>query len=925
MPVPALVAALGQLATPLEPELASAVRDRVAGLVQADAAAAEGIAQALLDAVRANRSPVRSQAIAFRARAEALLFQGKLAAAARAYRRACDLASGLEDRPLLGQILVGRIGVLSWMGRVDEADSLAQLAVAYLTESGDLEYLGKLYMNLGNTAYHKEEYQKAAADYEQASVLFAKRGNKGPVWVGLRINQAVACGEIGRTDESRTLFLEAQAECSAQGLGHLEAQARFNHGFLEARVGDYRRALHLLESAELAFAAEGAPDLIAATSLSRAEIYLELGMPGEALELAASAALAFGAEEMELDEALAHLAEGRARFLLGQHRAATDRFTELERFYTKRGIRPRAAIVQLELARVHRAEGMHAKAVTAARAAVDALSRTGSAAASLGRRGLAEALLESGDPAGAEHALRSSLQDADKVPVAERMSLLHLAGRVAIARRQRAHARRRFDRAIEALEAQRLLIPGGELRVRAFEQDVAVYRDRIALELDDAKPDFDTLFRLVESARARGFRERDLAQARALDPETAGLRSRLGALVHRTERLDLDPGRSSSQQRAELRREIVALEREITERLRRRGWTEDGGADWTGPANPRAVAATLLPDEIVVEFFVVDDRVLVLLLGKERRSIVVLPEPVRRIVELVESFRMQVETLAVTSGATHPNLPFLQRAAESILGRLQSAILDPLKLDDMRSLILVPHGILHSVPFECLGARGSLAWERWAIRRVPTADFMLRSSSAGLDGSLEPRRRSPGKFVLAGIVEGAPPFVARELESVRAVAPEPIEFLPNASSEELLLAMAGAERIHLSTHGVFRADNPAFSRLATRGGALFVADILDRRIEADLVVLSACTSGQVFSGAGDDLSGVAHGFLSAGARRLVASLWRVHDEATRDLMVGFYREIVAGQSPDEALRRAALGMRDRWPHPFYWGAFCLQG
>jgi CHAT domain-containing protein len=184
--------------------------------------------------------------------------------------------------------------------------------------------------------------------------------------------------------------------------------------------------------------------------------------------------------------------------------------------------------------------------------------------------------------------------------------------------------------------------------------------------------------------------------------------------------------------------------------------------------------------------------------------------------------------------------------------------------------------------------------------------------------------------VLSGLVEQGPAFVESELETVRAqLAGRQIVELRDASAPDLLRAFEEARWIHLSTHGVFREDNPMFSRLSARGDALFLIDLLERRFDAEMVVLSACNSGQVFSGEGDDLSGVAHGFLAAGAKRLVASIWRVHDQATRDWMATFYREMalpvpVSGDV-GEMLRRACVRTREMWDHPFFWGAFCLYG
>ncbi|MDP6460988.1 MAG: CHAT domain-containing protein, partial [Gemmatimonadota bacterium] len=133
--------------------------------------------------------------------------------------------------------------------------------------------------------------------------------------------------------------------------------------------------------------------------------------------------------------------------------------------------------------------------------------------------------------------------------------------------------------------------------------------------------------------------------------------------------------------------------------------------------------------------------------------------------------------------------------------------------------------------------------------------------------------------------------------------------------------------VHLSAHGSFRDDNPAFSRITTGDGALFLADIQEKRLRAELVVLSACDTGLTFTGRGDDVTGVALGFLGAGARSLVASQWRAHDKASRRIMEALYEEYASRGSRDvpAALAAAGRAVREDWNHPLYWAAFAAYG
>ena len=123
-----------------------------------------------------------------------------------------------------------------------------------------------------------------------------------------------------------------------------------------------------------------------------------------------------------------------------------------------------------------------------------------------------------------------------------------------------------------------------------------------------------------------------------------------------------------------------------------------------------------------------------------------------------------------------------------------------------------------------------------------------------------------------------------------------------------------------------------FSLIDARGqpqnGFLRLYDIYNLRLSADLVVLSACQTALGQNIKGEGIVGLTRGFMYAGAPRIVASLWRVEDRATAQLMQRFYARMLGdGLTPSAALRAAQVSMLGdkRWQAPYYWAGFTLQG
>jgi CHAT domain-containing protein len=116
-----------------------------------------------------------------------------------------------------------------------------------------------------------------------------------------------------------------------------------------------------------------------------------------------------------------------------------------------------------------------------------------------------------------------------------------------------------------------------------------------------------------------------------------------------------------------------------------------------------------------------------------------------------------------------------------------------------------------------------------------------------------------------------------------------------------------------------------FSSLKLGDSWLNLFDIFNLQLGAELTVLSACETGMSAVWEGDELLGLARGFLYAGTPSLVVSLWTVNDRSTAELMRHFYTELQRGASKARALQKAVIAVKAEYPHPYYWAPFMLMG
>jgi hypothetical protein len=275
--------------------------------------------------------------------------------------------------------------------------------------------------------------------------------------------------------------------------------------------------------------------------------------------------------------------------------------------------------------------------------------------------------------------------------------------------------------------------------------------------------------------------------------------------------------------------------------------------------------------------------------------------------------------------------------------------------------LIVHHEVVH-LPSASTLAGGHGEWNRkqlWEKPVVVLADpvFGADDPRIGAAGKRAPIRTSTSKsgtsrampVSLAGALRDLPVFPgaeiprlpgsAREAAGIKALVPE-ADILMGFEASRAAATSAGLANyriVHFATHGIVNDRHPELSGVILsmfdrtgkpQDGYLRLHDICNLWLPVDLVVLSGCSTALGKDVPGEGLIGLVRGFMCAGSRRVIASLWKVDDEATSALMTKFYRGLFErGLTPPAALRAAQVELltSGQWTRPFYWAAFVLQG
>ncbi len=319
-------------------------------------------------------------------------------------------------------------------------------------------------------------------------------------------------------------------------------------------------------------------------------------------------------------------------------------------------------------------------------------------------------------------------------------------------------------------------------------------------------------------------------------------------------------------------------------------------------------------NEQLVEYYYEGNELYAFVLG--RGGLQALKLDGKGLVDEVGRFRDAIERVG-TSLWQSPAKALYERLWKPVEGALTA-----------RNIVVVGHGALHYLPFAALqDAEGHFLLDRYGLRYVPSA--------AVLKYLRQPWQGKPAQLLALGNPDLGDPkldlqFAQDEAMAVAALFPES-RLLVRKDASESTFKKAGAafSRLHFATHGQFQPDDPLSSGLylaqdPDNDGVLTASELYSMSLNADLVTLSACETGLGKVANGDDVVGLTRGFLYAGSRSIVASLWSVDDRATGELMKAFYANL-EGMDKEQSLRQAQIKTREAFPHPFFWAAFELTG
>ena len=810
-------------------------------------------------------------------------------------------------------------------------------------EAKTLKDIGVIYHALGDP-------QKALEYYQQALPMLRAAGDRDGEASALN-NIGAAFRVMGEPQQALANYKQALSLQRAVGAPRGTALMLTNIGALYYRLGDAQQALDYYDQALplRREAGDRAGQAITLTNIGAA--HLSLGDPQRAMEYLKQALSLSEGGQSRPEEAQALTVLAAASSALGNNQQALEYLHRALTLWRAIGERQGESSALIRMGRIYREQGVPQLASKyleeALRLARD-IGETGSEAVALA------------DIARVEY----DLGDLDQ-------------------------ALNRIETALNLVETLRARIRAEDLRVSFLasrHSDYEFYID-LLMRLHERRPSagYDALaFEASERARGRNLLEvlgatrADIRQG--VDPLLLERQRSLQRQINAKERLRMQlVGGNQMEKSAVIEKELRAL---LAEHQEAQGQMRIQSPRYAALTDP----VPLKLKEIQRQSLDRDTILLEYALGEERSFLWAVTPTSLRAYMLPRRAEIEAAALRAYGLLTKSNQRQHTGASELAAAELSLMILGPVAAElGRKRLAVVSDGVLQYAPFGALpipaagGAapkrsplivdheviylpsasvlatmRHEMSERRRAARTVAVfsdpvfdpEDPRVKRARIGAEKANVDESKTEPDLVRSANETGLTSFerliyTRKEAEAIVALAPPEQGFkaLDFAASRATVMN-AGLDLyriVHFATHGLLNSRSPELSGIVLSlvneaGGAqegfLRAYEIYNLKLNAELVVLSACSTALGKEIKGEGLAGLTRGFMYAGTPRVIASLWNVRDEATAELMKRFYQNMLIGKSsPAAALREAQISMwrEPRWAAPYYWAGFVLQG
>ncbi len=820
---------------------------------------------------------------------------------------------------------IGLMHILSELGHYEQVLFTGDKVLERVGETEDhtsMMLAAFAHQNKGVCYEKTARYEQAQASYAAAEALLVRLSM--PERIGeISNNRGIVLMYLGRVNEALQVFEKAANTAKKNDLTLLLAQVTSNIGEAYLMQGHYTRALSAFRKANdlsIEISAK-AHQFIAQRRI--ADAYLLLNLYPEALSTYQEVVPSLS--EAGMSNHLARALWGMGSTLIGQSHLIEAEKVLGEALPLLNEHIPLLCRVMLEQATAQHARGERELAIRTARTALDTISDRYPVERIYALLQVADLLLP--DTSTAEPYLLEAQSKAEELALRPlSVQVKQRLGRLYRLQGQMEKAEGYLSDAISQISELRGTLAQEALRTYFLQDKLSAYEELIQLYLAQSdQASVRRAFTIAEQAKSRTLVELLTGVIKPTAPKEQAELTRLHADLNAVYNQFLDPNAEVSS-----KQELLSAASQLEQQIRRLRLTapESESDLFDASLDPQTLQEQLPDDITLLAYHIIGDEIHAFISQAGQIQAIRHISQVSTIQNLLLQLETQWNRFRAGRRFVERHMKLLERSTQRVLAALYNELIAPLELEGNlpSKLVIVPHGVLHQVPFHALYDKTQYLIDRCEISYAPSATIF----------ALIGRRQQEYKH---GLIVGVPDPLIPAVEIETKAVTETLHTLPTTQLNDQQATLSAVSQhssahdiVHFACHGLFRADNPMFSALKLADGWLTAADIMQLNLTDSTVVLSACESGRGTQ-KGDAIIGLPRAFLGAGASTLIVSLWVVQDDTTTELMKKWYEQLVAPNTgmparltpAVTALRTAQLAIKADYPHPYYWAPFVLIG